>query len=172
MKSRSVLFVLSVIVSMITLAACGAAAMEAPATEAPAAIEAPASGIDEFGAVEQPADSAVDGEALPKSSDALLAPAPTMAAFEIGNPSGSGENTVVQNTNRKIIKLRSPPGGQIRSSSHRSTQIIRTWWLPVVRALVSGVLWEQSELPRSRLAPWDQFERASRACANYRSAAV
>src|SRR5687768_3911043 len=101
MKSRSVLFMLFVIVAMIVLAACGGAPA---ATEAPAAIEAPAVGVDEFGAVEQDAKSVVDGEVLPESSDALLAPAPTMAAFEIGNPSGSGENTVVQNTNRKIIK--------------------------------------------------------------------
>src|SRR6188474_2425428 len=104
MKSRSVLFLLSVILAMILLSACGGAAMEAPATEAPAAVEAPAIGIDEFGAAEQSAKSVIDGEVLPESSDALLLPAPTMAAFEIGNPSGTGENTVVQNTNRKIIK--------------------------------------------------------------------
>src|SRR5687768_18185204 len=88
MKSRSVLFVLSVIVVMTVLAACGgAAATQAPATEAPAAAEAPAIGIDEFGIVEQDAKSVIDGEVLPESSDPLLAPAPTMAAFEIDRKS-------------------------------------------------------------------------------------
>ena len=85
MKSRSVLFVLSVIVVMTVLAACGAAAAtEPPATEAPAAIEAPAMGVDEFGIVEQDAKSVIDGEVLPESSDPLLAPGvDIMGAVEI-----------------------------------------------------------------------------------------
>ena len=162
MKSRSVLFVLSVIVAMILLAACGGAAMEAPATEAPAAVEAPAIGIDEFGAVEQSADSRVDGDALPKSSDALL-PAPTMAAFEIGNP--SGENTVVQNTNRKIIK-----NADVRLlvkdtevAVNRSTQIISD----LGGYLVSSRLWYQDYYGNNLMyatltlgIPVDEFERA------------
>ncbi|MDQ3005725.1 MAG: DUF4349 domain-containing protein [Chloroflexota bacterium] len=165
MKSRSFLFMLSVIVAMIVLAACGAAAQtEAPATEAPAAIEAPAIGIDEFGAVEQSADSAVDGEALPKSSDALL-PLPTMAAFEIGNPSGSGENTVVQNTNRKIIK-----NADVRLlvkdtevAVNRSTQIISD----LGGYLVSSRIWYQDYYGNNLMyatltlgIPVDEFERA------------
>jgi len=163
MKSRSVLFVLSVIVAMILLAACGGAAMEAPATEAPAAVEAPAIGFDEFGAVEQSAKSVIDGEVLPESSDALLAPAPTMAAFEIGNP--SGENTVVQNTNRKIIK-----NADVRLlvkdtevAVNRSTQIISD----LGGYLVSSRLWYQDYYGNNLMyatltlgIPVDEFERA------------
>ncbi|MEO7840371.1 MAG: DUF4349 domain-containing protein [Anaerolineales bacterium] len=172
MKSRSVLFVLSVIVAMMVLAACGGAPaateppyQEAPATEAPAAVEAPAIGIDEFGAVEQSAESAVDGEALPKSSDALLQPAATMAAFEIGNPSGSGENTVVQNTNRKIIK-----NADVRLlvkdtevAVNRSTQIISD----LGGYLVSSRIWYQDYYGNNLMyatltlgIPVDEFERA------------
>ena len=164
MKSRSVLFMLSVIVAMIVLAACGgAAATQAPATEAPAAAEAPAIGIDEFGAVEQSAGSSADGDALPKSSDALLAPAATMAAFEIGNP--SGENTVVQNTNRKIIK-----NADVRLlvkdtevAVNRSTQIISD----LGGYLVSSRIWYQDYYGNNLMyatltlgIPVDEFERA------------
>lgn len=163
MKSRSVLFLLSVILAMILLAACGGAAMEAPATEAPAAVEAPAIGFDEFGAVEQSAKSVIDGEVLPESSDALLAPAPTMAAFEIGNP--SGENTVVQNTNRKIIK-----NADVRLlvkdtevAVNRSTQIISD----LGGYLVSSRLWYQDYYGNNLMyatltlgIPVDEFERA------------
>ena len=162
MKSRSVLFMLFVIVAMIVLAACGGAPA---ATEAPAAAEAPPIGIDEFGAVEQSADSKVDGEALPESSDALLAPAATMAAFEIGNPSGSGENTVVQNTNRKIIK-----NADVRLlvkdtevAVNRSTQVISD----LGGYLVSSRIWYQDYYGNNLMyatitlgIPVDQFERA------------
>ena len=109
MKSRSILFTLFVVVVMVLLAACGAAAAptEAPAyseqfgyaTEAPV-MEAPAM-PGEFAAPES-ALKAGDGGAVVDSSDAAALPAPTMAAFEISNQ--SGENIVVQNTNRKIIK--------------------------------------------------------------------
>src|SRR5687767_808092 len=164
MKSRSVLFVLPVIASMIVLAACGAAAAtEPPATEAPAAVEAPAIGLDEFGAAEQSAKSVIDGEVLPESSDPLLAPAPTMAAFEIGNP--SGENTVVQNTNRKIIK-----NADVRLlvkdtnvAVNRSTQIISD----LGGYLISSRIWYQDYYGNNLMyatitlgIPVDQFERA------------
>jgi len=166
---------LSVIAALIVLAACGGAAastepppqgfMEAPATEAPAAVEAPAIGIDEFGAVEQSAGNSVDGEALPKSSDALLAPAPTLAAFEIGNPSGSGDNTIVQNTNRKIIK-----NADVRLlvkdtevAVNRSTQIISD----LGGHLVSSRIWYQDYYGNNLMyatitlgIPVDEFERA------------
>ncbi|HXQ32749.1 MAG TPA: DUF4349 domain-containing protein, partial [Anaerolineales bacterium] len=107
MKSRSVLFVLPVIVLMLLLAACGAAAAtEAPPQEfleAPAATsiayydQAPVEGnvLIEPGAAVEKSDQQAGQE---------LAPLPTMAAVEIGNPSGSGETVVLQNTNRKIIK--------------------------------------------------------------------
>ena len=135
------------------------------ATEAPAAIEAPAIGIDEFGTVEQDAKSVIDGEVLPESSDALLAPAPTMAAFEIGNPSGSGENTVVQNTNRKIIK-----NADVRLlvkdtevAVDRSTQIISD----LGGYLVSSRIWYQDYYGNNLMyatitlgIPVDEFERA------------
>jgi hypothetical protein len=96
MKTRSSLFMLFV-VGVLLLAACGSGA----ATEAPAM-------NDQFAPmVEAPAapESALKvegGVSAPQSADALAMPAPTMAAFEISNQ--SGENVVVQNTNRKVIK--------------------------------------------------------------------
>ncbi|HLA08377.1 MAG TPA: DUF4349 domain-containing protein [Anaerolineales bacterium] len=101
MKSRSVLFTLSVLVVMLVLSACGAAATQESYTiEAPAATEAPAF-------AEMPADSAVskvgEGEAIaPQGPDVLLAPLPTNAAYEIVNP--SGDLTVVERSNRMIVK--------------------------------------------------------------------
>ena len=108
MKSRSILFTLSILITMLVLAACGgAAATEAPmyreefaaATEPPA-IEMPAA-PQEFGA---PGLTLKEGDegVVAQSSDALVLPMPTMAAFEISGQ--SGENIIVQNTNRKIIK--------------------------------------------------------------------
>jgi Domain of unknown function (DUF4349) len=109
MKSRSILFTLSVLIAMLVVAACGggAAATEAPlyreelgfATEAPAT-EAPMM-PEEFGA---PALELREGDpgAVAQSADVLAMPMPTMAAFEINNQ--AGENIIVQNTNRKIIK--------------------------------------------------------------------
>ena len=106
MKSRSGLFMLSVVVVMLLLAACGAAPAatqapadvgyveELPATEAPA-LQAPA--YDE--AVEKQAEG-IPQEQAP--AEALLAPMPTAAAYEISNP--SGELTVVERSNRMIIK--------------------------------------------------------------------
>src|SRR5215510_10928317 len=103
MKSRSILFTLLVLVAMIILAACGgAAATQPPATQAPmiemfAATQAPA--IEAPIAVDQ-AQSA--NKSAEQSVGVAAAPAPTMAAFEINNQ--NGENIIVQNTNRKIIK--------------------------------------------------------------------
>jgi hypothetical protein len=104
MKSRSTLFASLLIVAMLLLAACGAAApaatevlpvYEAPATEAPAAAEAPAY----YGQAE---------EALPANEPALdvvgelAVPIPTSAAFEIADP--SGDLTVIERSNSMIIK--------------------------------------------------------------------
>jgi len=103
MKSRSGLFMLFV-VFVLVLSACGAAApatTQAPMRDfAPAMTEAPA--VSEEFAVQEPALKAGEGIEVPKSADVAALPASTMAAFEINNP--SGENIVVQNTNRKIIK--------------------------------------------------------------------
>jgi len=93
MKHRFVLFVSIVLVIMTILAACGAAAPAA--TEAPYMMEEPA-----FAPAEQALDKEAEG-AAPSVVEPL--PMPTMApAFEISNQ--SGENVVVQTTNRKIIK--------------------------------------------------------------------
>jgi hypothetical protein len=102
MKSRSALFVLFVLVAMLLLAACGAAATPyeeyAAATEAPA-MEAPAldEGLAQSGAPdeksmmqEQPAD-AMQPEAIP-----------TAAAYEISN--SAGDLTVLERSNRMIVK--------------------------------------------------------------------
>jgi hypothetical protein len=102
MKSRSVLFALFVVGAMIILAACGGGAaplMEAPATEAPAATQAPPEYYVEPG---QPQlDKSAESAGVAPSVD--VPALPTMApAFEVGNQ--NGESVVVQNTNRKIIK--------------------------------------------------------------------
>src|SRR5262245_59417345 len=99
MKSQSVLFSL-LMIGVLLLAACGGAA---PATEAPAAREAPAFGIEESQANQTTVDQALEGEAFaPPVSDALAAPAPTNAAYEITN--ASGDLTVVERANRMIVK--------------------------------------------------------------------
>ena len=99
MKSRFVLFTLSVIVGMLVLAACGsAAASQAPAV-IPAATEAP---FVEAPLQNQSALKAGEGIVAPQSGDVAALPAPTMAAVEIAN--STGDTTVVQDTNRKIIK--------------------------------------------------------------------
>ena len=101
MKTRSSLFVLPVLVFTLVLAACGgAAATEAPATEAPYSDtmgQQPPSGNDPL----LPAERAVveeDGAAQ------ALEPTPisTAAAFEIAN--ASGDLTVIERSNRLIIK--------------------------------------------------------------------
>jgi hypothetical protein len=105
MKSRSVFFTLLALVAMILFTACGAAAAtEAPNRRepafAPAATEAPVEGYAEP-AQPQLLDKSAESAGVAPAAD--MAAVPTMApAVEIAN--ASGENVVVQNTNRKIIK--------------------------------------------------------------------
>jgi hypothetical protein len=103
MKSRSGLFMLFVLITMLVLAACGAPA----ATQAPsevfeaAATEAPAMAAPGF--AEQPL--AKEGETVAQDQavgQAPLAPMPTAAAYEISNQ--SGDLTVIERSNRMIIK--------------------------------------------------------------------
>ena len=171
MKTRSVLFVLPVIVAMLLLGACGGApaATEAPPQqdfmEAPAATAGPAFIADEFAAAQEPMLRTGEGEVLPGSSNVLVAPLPTMAAVEIGNPSGSGETIVLQNTNRKIIK-----NADVRLlvkdtdvAVNRSTQIISD----LGGYLISSRIWYQDYYGNNLMyatitlgIPVDQFERA------------
>ena len=108
MKSRSGLFMLFAVIVMLVLAACGAAAPAA--TEPPpnsgyveeaAATEAPASEAPSF--AEEPAAKA--GEDVPQEQavgQAILAPMPTAAAYEVSN--SSGDLTMIERSNRMIIK--------------------------------------------------------------------
>lgn len=106
MKTRSGLFMLFVVILMLVLAACGAAApaTQAPVAEAPAATEAPA----EYFAAEAPLveeSVAKNGESLPQDQavgQSSLAPLPTAAAYEISNP--AGDLTVIERSNRMIVK--------------------------------------------------------------------
>ena len=105
MKSRSGLFMLFVVIAMLVLTACGAAA----ATQAP-----PEPGyVDEYAATEAPAVQAPAYEEPPEKAaegipqdqagaEAPLAPLPTAAAYEISN--SSGDLTVIERSNRMIIK--------------------------------------------------------------------
>ena len=164
MKTRSVLFVLPVIVAMLLLGACGGAPA---ATEAPPEFEAPY--YEPAATAMPPADGSVliePGAVVERSDDQAaqeLAPLPTMAAFEIENP--SGENTVVQNTNRKIIK-----NADVRLlvkdtniAVNRSTQIISD----LGGYLISSRIWYQDYYGNNLMyatitlgIPVDQFERA------------
>jgi hypothetical protein len=166
MKTRSVLFVLPLIIAMLVLGACGGApaATEPPPQEfleAPAATEVPA-----YEALPPQSDVLAPGGVVQRSEDQAaqeLAPLPTMAAFEIENP--SGENTVVQNTNRKIIK-----NADVRLlvkdtnvAVNRSTQIISD----LGGYLISSRIWYQDYYGNNLMyatitlgIPVDQFERA------------
>jgi hypothetical protein len=105
MKSRSGLFMLFVLITMLVLAACGApaAATQAPdvylgasaATEAPAMVEP---GFAEQ-SVSKEGESVVQDQAV---GQAPPAPMPTAAAYEISNQ--SGDLTVIERSNRMIIK--------------------------------------------------------------------
>ena len=168
MKARSVLFILPVIIGMLMLAACGAAAAtEAPPAEyllEPAATEPPAYGYDEIGAPQQSELKAGEGEIFPGSSDVAVQPLPTgtMAAVEINQ---SGETIVFQNTNRKIIK-----NADVRLlvkdtdvAVNRSTQIISD----LGGYLISSRIWYQDYYGNNLMyatitlgIPVDQFERA------------
>jgi hypothetical protein len=107
MKARSVLFVVFVLVAMILLAACGAAA---PATQISsdydyvepeeAATEAPA-----FGEVyaEEPGAPAEKSMAQDQAGEVMQPEAiPTAAAYEISN--AAGDLTVLERSNRMIVK--------------------------------------------------------------------
>jgi hypothetical protein len=92
---------LFVVIAILVLAACGGAA---PATEAPAAAEAPIEAFaTEAPAMEEPA--AKEGESLPQDQaveQAELPPMPTAAVYEISD--SSGDLTVIERSNRMIIK--------------------------------------------------------------------
>lgn len=109
MKSRSGLFLLFVIATMLVLAACGGAAprlIGAAATEAPAATQAPAMEApltvnDQFAQAGAPVEKSI-GQGQSMESSAPAAPMATAAAYEITNP--SGELTVIDHSNRMIVK--------------------------------------------------------------------
>ena len=151
MKSRFVLFTLSVIVATLVLTACGAAA----ATEAPAV---------EFSAPEQSAMKVGDGAALPQSADVAAVAVPTLGpAYEISNQ--SGENIVVQDTNRKIIK-NADVRLQVKDTNvavNRSTQIVSD----LGGYIVSSRIWYQDYYNHNLMygtltlgIPVDEFEHA------------
>lgn len=166
MKTRSVLFVLPVVVAMLVLGACGGAPA---ATEAPPQFEAQY--YEPAATVMPPADGNVliePGAVVARSDEQAaqeLASLPTMAAVEIGNPSGSGETIVLQNTNRKIIK-----NADVRLlvkdtdvAVNRSTQIISD----LGGYLISSRIWYQDYYGNNLMyatitlgIPVDQFERA------------
>ncbi|MGZ9234144.1 MAG: DUF4349 domain-containing protein [Anaerolineales bacterium] len=95
MKSRSGLFMLFVIVSMLLLAACGASA----ATQAPVEVFAVEPSIEEPLAKNEGESVVQDQAGL---AEAPLAPMPTAAAYEISN--SSGDLTVIERSNRMIVK--------------------------------------------------------------------
>jgi hypothetical protein len=161
MKSRSILFALSV-VGMLLFAACGGAAAPA-ATEAPAFEEAVAPPAEMLGAPESSLRSD-EGETAPQAVDAAAIPMATAApAYEISGQ--SGENIVIQNANRKIIK-----NADIRLlvkdtdvALSRTTQIITD----LGGYIVSSRAWYQDYFGNNLKyatvtigVPADQFERA------------
>ena len=158
MKTRSILFTLLVL-AMLALAACGGAA-----TEAPAAVEAPAFGFEELPAQDQSAQKIGEGESAPQPVDAFALPIPTLApAYEV--ISQTGENAVVQNTNRKIIK-----NADVRLlvqdtnvAVSRTTQIISD----LGGYIISSRIWYQDYYGNNLMyatitlgIPVDQFEQA------------
>jgi hypothetical protein len=163
MKSRFVLFTLSVTAGMLVLAACGAAAPAA--TQAPAATEAPAMNYEEFPAQDQSALKVGEGGvAAPQSVDALALPASTLApAYEVINQ--TGQTTVVQNTNRKIIK-NADVRLQVKDTNvavNRSTQIVSD----LGGYIVSSRIWYQDYYDHNLMygtltlgIPVDEFEHA------------
>ena len=151
MKSRSTLFASLVIVAMLLLAACGAAA--------PAATEAPAAGFASDGVAEP-------GAPVEKSSEQAaqeLLPMPTSAAFEIADQ--SGDLTVIERSNRLIVK-----NAEVRlmvkdtdSAIDRTTQIVGD----AGGYIVSSRVWYQdyygNNLKYATITisiPVDEFERA------------
>jgi hypothetical protein len=147
------------VVFALMLAACGGAA----ATEAPAEPAEPEFFAEEPAAVEQ--SSKTDGGvAAPQAEDAFAIPLSTLApAVEITDQ--SGENVVVQNTNRKIIK-----NADVRLlvkdtnvAVNRSTQIVSD----LGGYIVSSRIWYQDYYGNNLMyatitigVPVDEFERA------------
>jgi hypothetical protein len=162
MKSRSTLFASLVIVAMLLLAACGAAAPAAteapPVYEAPAT-EAPAAGFASDGVAEPGAPL----EKSPEQAAQELLPMPTSAAFEIANQ--SGDLTVIERSNRMIVK-----NADVRlmvkdtdSAIDRATQIVGD----AGGYIVSSRVWYQdyygNNLKYATITigiPVDEFERA------------
>jgi len=162
MKSRSTLFASLVIVAMLLLAACGAAAPAA--TEAPPVYEAPATEAPAFrlegDAVAEPG---APMEKLPEGAAQELLPLPTSAAFEIANQ--SGDLTVIERSNRMIVK-----NADVRlmvkdtdSAIDRATQIVGD----AGGYIVSSRVWYQdyygNNLKYATITigiPVDEFERA------------
>ena len=162
MKSRFVLFTLFVLVSMLVLAACGAAPA---ATEAPAIGEAPPLNfVDDSSSAGQAVSKSGEGIAAPQPADAAALPAPTlMPAFEISNQ--SGENIIVQDTNRKIIK-NADVRLQVKDTNvavNRATQIISD----LGGYIISSRIWYQDYFGNNLMyasisigIPVDEFEHA------------
>ena len=162
MKSRSTLFASLVIVAMLLLAACGAAAPAAteapPVYEAPAT-EAPAAGFASDGVAEPGAPL----EKSPEQAAQELQPMPTSAAFEIADQ--SGDLTVIERSNRMIVK-----NADVRlmvkdtdSAIDRATQIVGD----AGGYIVSSRVWYQdyygNNLKYATITigiPVDEFERA------------
>jgi len=153
MKSRSSLFMLFVVVFALVLSACGGAAT--PASVAPDAPVSPAQ--------DESAMKVGDGIAAPQSADAVAAAATAAPAFEISNQ--SGENIVVQNSNRKIIK-NADVRLQVKDTSvavDRSTQVVSD----LGGYIVSSRIWYQDYGTHNLMygtltlgIPVDQFEQA------------
>jgi len=157
MKTRFVLFMLSVVIALLVLAACGAAA-----TQAPAATEAPAMGIEEFPAQDQSALRVGEGgDPAPQSVDVFAQP--TMAAVEVAN--ANGETIVVQNTDHKIIK-NADVRLQVKDTNvavNRATQIVSD----LGGYIVSSRIWYQDYYGNNLMyasisigVPVDEFEHA------------
>jgi hypothetical protein len=141
MKSRSGLFIPFVLIGILLLSACGAAAAPA-ATQAPAyagraeePLEAAATEAATQAPMEVPADQKALGAGQPGEA---VPPMSTAAAYEISN--SAGDLTVIERSNRMIVK-----NGDIRLSVKdtdvaidRTTQVIgdaggyivssRTWY--------------------------------------------
>jgi Domain of unknown function (DUF4349) len=154
MKSRFVLFTLSVIVATVVLAACGGAA----------ATQAPATSLDQPAVSEQSAQKVGNGIAAPQSADAVAVAAATQApAFEISNQ--SGQDVIVQNTNHKIIK-NADIRLQVKDTDiavNRSTQIVSD----LGGYIVSSRIWYQDYYNHNLMygtltlgVPVDEFEHA------------
>jgi len=123
--------------------------------------EAPA--ISEEFAVQESVLKDGEGVVAPGSADIAVLPVSTMAAFEVSNQ--SGENIVVQNTNRKIIK-NADVRLLVKDTSvavNRSTQIVSD----LGGYIVSSRIWYQDYFGNNLMyatitigIPVDEFEHA------------